>query len=318
MLLGAVVACGDRTSPPPNGAQVGPALAAALAAADRVRAPWRCGAPDGPGHPEETLQIGDRAWRLEGRTLRREGKPRGEVTIGVLADAGGPAPTTLASLGRLRDKLARADLVLTLGGMGTTQAELEATLGALAERAPFPVLAVPGDLEGMTAQGAAIRAMRTRGQIVLDGRLVQRVDLGPATLGVVGGAGARSRLVADDDGCRYRARDVAVLLAELTARPGVRALVTAEAPRGERDGEPTGELAVTATDDHPIDVALHGPTLEPASRARTGARDGDAVALTPGTIDATPRLPGPVRPPTAGLLLVRGGTWTWKPITDAE
>ena len=74
-------------------------------------------------------------------------------------------------------KLADASVVLALGGMGTTQAELEASLGALADRAPFPVIALPGDLESATALAGAAKALRARGQIVIDGRLVHTVEL---------------------------------------------------------------------------------------------------------------------------------------------
>ena len=114
-------------------------------------------------------------------------------------------------------ELARADLVLALGGMGTTQAELEATLGALADRAPFPIVALPGDLEAVGALSAAIEAMRARGQIVIDGRLIQRIELPGVTVGAIAGAGAASRLVADDDGCAHQAADVAAMFAALTA-----------------------------------------------------------------------------------------------------
>jgi hypothetical protein len=37
--------------------------------------------------------------------------------------------------------------------------------------------------------------------------------------------------------------------------------------------------------------------------------------LTPGTSDATPRLPGP-RGASVGVLVVHGDAWTWKPIVD--
>ena len=311
----ALIACGAGSSAAPAGAQLGPSLTAALAAADHARAPWRCGAPDGPAAPDETIAVGTQTWKLAGHTLSRTGKAS-EIVVAAIADAGGSAPATLASLGRLRNKLSRADLVLVLGGMGTTQAELEATLGVLGDHAP--IIALPGDLEAMPALAAASKALRARGVTVIDGRLIHQIEAPGMTIATIGGAGARGRLVAGDDGCAYREADVMAALVALTARPGIRIAATAEAPRSLRGGEPTGELAVTAMAGQEVDVALHGPTAAGASRARSGARNGDAVALTPGTVDATPRLPGPASAPTAGLLTVSEDAWAWKPITDAE
>jgi hypothetical protein len=153
---------------------------------------------------------------------------------------------------------------------------------------------------------------------VIDGRLVQRIELPAATIALVPGAGAASRLVAGADGCSYRAADVAAILADLTRRPGLRILASAEAPRiGSRD-EPSGELAVTTGAGQEIDVALHGPTTDAASPPRTGRRDGAAVALTPGSSDAVPRLPGFYRRPSAGILTLRRDAWTWKSIEDVK
>jgi len=312
-----LAACGGGSSAVPAGAQVGPALSAALAAAEQARTPWRCAAVDGPTAPDETLTIGAHAWTLTGHTMSRANK-ESELVIGAIADAGGSAPATLAALGRLRSKLSRADLVIVLGGMGTTQPELEATLGVLGDKAPFPIVAMPGDLEAMPALAAATKALRARGVTAIDGRVIHQIDAPGLAIAMIGGAAARGRLVAGDDGCTYRESDATAALAALTAKPGIRILATSEAPRSMRAGEATGELALTAGEGHVIDVALHGPTGGGASRPINGGRDGDAVALTPGTVDATPRLPGPATAPTAGLLTVSAGSWTWKPITATE
>jgi hypothetical protein len=252
-----------------------------------------------------------------GQTGGAGGAGKRVITIGVVADAGGAAPRTVAALGALRGKLAGADLVLVLGGMGASQAELEATLGALADGAAWPVVALPGDLEPAGDQAAAIARLRARGQMVVDGRLARQIELPGATIATIPGAGAAARLGAGAEGCGYRASDVAAVLAELTQREGLRILASAEAPRIAVGGEPAGELALTAGPAQPIDIALHGPTAEAATPARAGRRDGSAAALTPGSSDATARLPGPRRAPSAGLLLVDGAAWRWRPITDA-
>ena len=314
-IIALLAACGS-SKPAPVGSRVGPALAAVLAAADRARAPWRCAAADGPELAVETLALGERTWKLAGHALALDGS--GAITIGVIADAGGAAAPTLAAIGRLRGKLANTDLVLVLGGMGGTAAELQATLGALGDRATWPIVVVPGDLEPAPAAAAAIAALRARGQPVLDGRLIHRVDVPGATIAVLAGAGDASRLVPGAEGCGYRPGDVAAVFADLTPRTGLRILATAEAPRVTIAGEAAGDLALVPSAGQEIDITLHGP-LEPApSPARTGTRDGTAVPLSPGTSDAMPRLPGPRHAASAGLLTVNGNAWRWRPITDAD
>ena len=62
-----------------------------------------------------------------------------------------------------------------------------------------------------------------------------------------------------------------------------------------------------------IDVVVHGAgALTPA---RQGVRDGKRADLSPGPADASPRLPQ-TRAPSAGLLVIRGSTWSWRPLVD--
>ena len=268
---------------------------------------------------DETLTTGSHRWQLGARVMKLDAA--GEVAIGVIADAAGSAPLTLAALSRLCARLAQVDLVISLGGMGGSRAELDATFAAITERATWPLVALPGDLEPVAAQAEAIAAARQRGAAVIDGRLVLRIELPAATIALIPGAGTASRLAAGAGGCTYRAAYVAAALADLTPRAGLRILASAEAPRepegGDR-GEPTGELALLPGAGQQIDIALHGPTGGAVTPARRGDRDGSAVLLTPGSSDATPRLPGPRSPPTAGILNLRGSAWTWKPIEDVK
>ena len=302
----ALGACGGA-APAPAGPRLGPAIAAVIAAADEVREPWRCSGELEPPPPEQLAS----GWALVGRTLTRAGKSR-ELVIGVVADAGGADPATIAALGRVRAKVAHAhaSLVLALGGMGTTEPELEATLGALA--GTWPVVALPGDLEGVTAEVAAIAALRARGTIVLDGRLVRWIESSGVAIATIPGAGSAARLVAGADGCAWRADEVTALYGELAARPGLRIAATAEAPREIVAGEATGELALAPGP--AIDLVVHAPTRPVPSPPRTGGRDGRRVALSPGTADAAPRVP-PTRGPSAGLLVIRGERWSWQPVT---
>ena len=248
------------------------------------------------------------AWKLGGHAVQRvDAAP--DVVIGVVADAGGAAPATVAALGRLRAKLeaAQPTLVLTLGGMGVTERELETTLAVLADKASWPVVAVPGDLEPVTAHGEAVVTLRKRGVPVIDGRLAHRIELGGATIVTLAGAGAAARLPAGADGCSYRPQDVTSATADLRDAKGIRILASFEAQR------PAGEIP---TDDQPFDIAVSAPVAPGASKTRSGARDGNRVALSPGTSDATVRLPRSAS--TAGLIVIHDGGWTWKPLSDGN
>jgi hypothetical protein len=303
----AAAACGSHAKPQP-GAAIAHGVEAALGAADRARSPWRCAALDTPALAGDTLD----GWKLDGHAMRREAD--GDVSIGVVADAGGAAPATLAALGRLRGRFdeAHVSLVLALGGMGATQSELEATLGVLADRATYPVVAIPGDLEPIPAHTAAVAALRKRGDHVVDGRLARFIELRGAAIGVIPGAGAQSRLVAGADGCGFARSDVEHVFAELAGRPGLRIAASAEAPREGDSGEPGLVPAPAAA----LDLELHGPTHAAPSAARDGGRDGRATPLSPGTSDATTRLPEPHRS-SAGVLAIHGATWTWRPLVDS-
>jgi hypothetical protein len=309
-------ACGSK-SDTPKGPPIGNVLAAVLAAADQTTAPWRCAAADLPPLPDAELTAGERTWKVSGGTLTREGA--GEIVIGVIADAGGADTRTIAALGRLRAAFdaAKPGLVLTLGGMGSTAADLEATLGTIGDRAPWPVVALAGDLEHESAQVAAIAALRKRGDVILDGRQIRTIALGVATIGTLPGAGASERLAAPADGCAWTARDVTALFADIAARPGLRLVAMAEAPRQTVDGEAAGELGLVPAPTQPIDLVLHAPVQPVPTSARNGGRDGAGVPLSPGTADAVARLPRPHHP-AAGLLTIRGSSWAWRPLVDAN
>jgi hypothetical protein len=317
-LAGTIAACGGgNTDSTPSAPPLGKLIAALLGAADQASAPWRCAAIDAPAFGAEEIKTGDRAWRLASQTLERVA-PDNESVIGVVADAAGAAPRTIAALGRIRAALeaAKVDIVLTLGGMGTTAEEIEATLGTLADHASWPVIALPGDLEPMTAHIHAIATLRARGDAVLDGRSLRWIDLGAATIGTLPGGGAIERLAAGADGCAWQPADIIKVTTELTAKRGIRIVASTEAPRQPIDGEAGGELALIPSKALPTDIALHGPLTPVPSPARTGTRDGAGIGLSPGTVDATPRLPAPHRP-AAGVLVVRGASWTWRPVVDA-
>jgi hypothetical protein len=277
---------------------LGKALDALLTAADRAHAPWRCSALD----PAALTRLVTGDWTLEEHTLSTK---KSELKIGVVADAGGSAPATIAALARLRGKLDGIDLLVTLGGMGTTKAELEATLGTLAGKEPLVVLA--GDLEDERDQQAALATLRAKGTLVLDARQARWITGDGIAIATIPGTGAVDRLVAGLDGCMWRAAEVAAIYDDLAHRPGMRVALLAEPPRTGA----TGEVALAPTG--AVDVVVHGTGA--VTPPRQGVRDGKKADLSPGTSDASPRLPQ-TRLPSAGLLVIRGGSWSWRPLLD--
>ena len=119
LALACASACGSKKKAT-SASPAGKVLAALLHAADGARVPWRCAALDAPALPAEDLTLGPATWRVDGHSLKRT-DPDDELVIGVVADAAGAAPRTIAALGRMRAALeaAKVDLVITLGGMGS-------------------------------------------------------------------------------------------------------------------------------------------------------------------------------------------------------
>lgn len=310
-------ACSDKPDEP-RAPRIGKVLASVLVAADTTLAPWRCAAADAPALADAELKAGAHTWKTSGNTLSLV-DGRGELVIGVVADAAGSDSRTIAALGRLRATFdaAGTDLVLSLGGMGSTTEELEATLGTLGDRASWPIVALAGGLERELAHQSAIAKLRTRGDVILDARQVRYVTTPSLTIGTLPGAGAVERLAAGTEGCAWTATDVSAVYTVLTSKPGIRIVASAEAPRVTVDGEAAGELALVPPKAQPIELALHAPVRPEPSPARSGGRDGRATLLSPGTSDATTRLPRTGRP-AAGILTVRGTAWAWRPIVDAN
>lgn len=258
-----LAACGGKhDAPPPAPA---PPLVAASAPIDAAPTATRCAAAD--LLPPTTIG----KWKLDGRVLTGP-----DARIGVVAD------------GTKLDKPLDVDLVIALGGMGANASELLAVLGSLAAK-DVPVIALPGDLE--PAQLPAIPG-------VLDGRAISRIDLASASIALIGGASAPTRLV--NGGCIYTPADVAAAFADLAPRPGLRILASYEAPRRVVDGDATGELGLVPGVGAELDLHLHG-SAEKASPAGKGGRSGSATPVSPGTAHA-------------GVLTVSSGAWTYAPV----
>jgi hypothetical protein len=262
-----------------------------------------CAGLDGPAVTAPSLGSD---WTAAQRTLTKHTGTA--ATIAVLTDAGGAAPATLAALGRLRAQLdaAHVDVVVSLGGLAGTAAEIQSVLTALATNASWPVIAMPGDLEPADAHASAIAALQAQHLPVVDGRLARFIELPGVTLATLPGVGAAARHASGPAGCGYSAAERDAIAKPLTQKTGLRVLASVEAPRSTAAGDPTGDLDLPANPG--IDIVIHAAS-DTASLDTTGTRGGATTSLAPGSVDATPHLQA--AHPTAGILTVRDGSWSW-------
>ncbi|MBK7077804.1 MAG: hypothetical protein IPH44_36590 [Myxococcales bacterium] len=260
-------------------------LAAALDRAALEVAPWRC-ATLAPVTTAGELTAGGRTWRRQQRTLTSAGA---SLTVAAVADARGATdPAWRAAL-----RGAQVDLVVAVGGMGTTEAELTASLGALTDPAWLTV-AIPGTAEAWPAHRAAVAALAGGGAAIVDGSDLRLLDGGAAVLATLPGAAYPERLAAASDGCVYDGADAAAIVAAARAlaetRPAL--LATATAPQGGASdrlvgGVHAGDPALAATV-APLAAVLHAPVGAPAG---AGERDGaGVVGIAAGSLDPLPRV----------------------------
>ena len=292
-----LAACGSKQPPGQSGRLAGEGLVAGVKAAAAEKAPWRCAR--GGATP---LAL---AHDLP-------------LVIGVVADAHAPSDATLAALAGFKDAFTRAHVaaVVTAGGMGTAEPELERTLGALVDPG-WTVIAIPGDRESVPGLRAAVAALHGRGGAIVDGAATRAIDLGSIKLATIPGAAFATRLAAGADGCTRDRADLDAALATLgpnvaTAEPAPMIAISATAPRttGDSDLAPggvhAGELDLAAAlAAHPVDLIVH-PQLgapSPAGKLDPGAM-WPSVAIAAGIADAAPRYDDAGRPLAPGALIV--------------
>ena len=189
--------------------------------------------------------------QIRGRELTLAGPQDDSLTVAFVADARG----SRAHFARLREVFGKreVDLLVSLGGLATHEADIEAALSALT--GPWHVLALPGDREALKAHEQACAQLRE--QAVIDGSRVRVVRVGElAVLITVPGAPTRARLSADAEGCKYTPRDAHDAAALFT--PGA-------------DAIPSDDVTVPANDtpnDTPVRVLLsHTPPRQRGERA---------------------------------------------------
>lgn len=314
-----VIGCKSSTSekpPAPIGTAAGKAVMAAMAAAEQVRAPWRCAATSA-GAMTGTVGDGERAWRREGRELHAT---RTRLVIAAVAQARGA---------RIGDGLRAAmaaehpDVVVAVGGMGMAQDELEKALGGLTVPGAI-VIALPGDSESWPALQAAVEKLAAGGAAIVDGGAVRIVDAGVARMVTLPGLAQAGQLGAGPDGCVHDGEDVAEVVATLAAaeEDAARIVVGPRAPQGEAAvasgdhdrvaGIHAGDPALTtALMSAKLTLTIHG--LVDGAPTAGAAPTGAGTVIAAGSLDPAPRWTTDGRPLRASVTIAtvdeRGVRW---------
>lgn len=286
----------DRDRPPPAPGQVATAALVAgferaITAATAISEPFHCAELAEGQEPARTLTAGGRRISHHGLEVTAAPARRDHrLVLGVVADARGAEPATLAQLAEVHRQFTRAhvELVLSLGGMGQDRDQLLATLGALVDPA-WVVIAIPGDREAIPDHEAAIAELTDRGAAIIDGARARIIEFDGVSIATLPGLDQPRHLVAGADGCRHTGTDAATAAALLAARPQPRVWAGYAPPRqtgkdgsdltldaihvGERElAEPIAgaqpALVLTAQVEEAAQVDLRGTQAIPASAPR--------------------------------------------------
>lgn len=310
----AVAACGRGAGPSERaGDRAAAALLTGLDRAATVTAPWRCAALTPPPAPLPERTVGARRWTSAPLGLATDAPV---ARVAVVADARGAAAAEL----RAALAAAEVELVVTVGGMGTTEAELTTSLGAVVDPRWLTV-AVPGEAEAWPAHRAAIAALAGAGAAIVDGADARILDLGPTVVATLPGAGHRARLAAGDDGCGHDSDEVAAIVTAAGATAGDRpvVLMSPRAPQGGvgdrgvggvHAGDPALAGAVAA-----LALVVHAP-IDGAPVAADVDRGPGLDSIAAGSLDPLPRLraDGAVVPRSATLIVADRRELRWQPV----
>lgn len=308
-----LLACnGDRAREQQQaaGAALGTALLRGLQAATARAEPWPCAAD------AEPLPAAPAGWQIRGDAWV-SAPAHQEAAVVVVGDAGGASEPSLAHLREVA-KLAvehGAEVVVSLGGLATSEDELVAALRALS--APQYLLwAAPGDLEALPAHRAAVERLARDGVRVADASRVRALELGAATLAALPGARQREQLGAGIEGCAFGDGDAEALVRRLAAGSGARVLVSWTAPRPAAPSQALGDLYLRQLlEQHEVALAVAGePTSERAQPDGSGHAGDPLRVLDAGFVDGEPRLPADGARPQASALLLQlaQARWRWQ------
>lgn len=281
---------------------------------------------DGDGGNTDKPLAAQRCARDPNSKVEALGGDGDRLVLGVVADARGAREQTLKGLRSIRERFRAAgvQLVVSLGGLAETAGDIEALLSVLADQAAWPVIALPGDREAVTAHHTAVDRLAKRGARVIDGARARLLRRGGVVLGTFPGVGHAARLVAGSAGCVHDEADARALATQLAAQRGARIWLSYAPPRqatpsaSDRtdEGVHVGErLMSAAVEQSKAILVLHGQVDEAAIAAR-GEHPVAAKApllLAAGAADALPgvRPDGP-RSATALIVTIGDGRIRWE------
>jgi len=227
-----------------------------------------------------------------------------EAVLGVVADArGSSTEIAVAQLARIRRRLEEAgvQVLLSLGGLGTSREEIANALRPLAVGARWPVIAIPGDREDLPAHRAAIAAVNQEEQtLVLDGSAIRLLIAETAVIGTLPGSASGKRLLAGVEGCQHTAADARALAEVLLEQDVARVWASHAPPRQQGPtasdvalgGAHVGEAELAeAIGTSKVSLVLHALVDEAAARQRPGSLrlpSAHPAHLASGALDAVP------------------------------
>ncbi|MCP4444388.1 MAG: hypothetical protein GY811_03465 [Myxococcales bacterium] len=217
LLTCAIGACSDEPPAPTDGQVEGARLAVALSdhvlVTSELVAPHRCARFQADLAPPTIDGVG---WDATTGTLVMASQSK-RAKLATISDARVDKYDATGSLERLRSSLnaEKIDVLISLGGLATTEATLESILGALTENSNYLVWALPGDRESLVAHRRAVSKLARSGARILDASHYRKATLGQLQLITMPGISKVANLVTGVAGCTHTEADVTALVAQL-------------------------------------------------------------------------------------------------------
>ena len=267
--LSTFLACGDP--PPPSdgqveGAKLATSLVQQLNSSLQLSAPFRCARVQ---VNLATPRVNGMSTSMTGATVQfEELAKKKSLRFGAISDARGSEEETLAAVSTLRESFVteKVDLVLSLGGHGSSLASIQAVLSALTLDAPYLTIAIPGDRESVSAHREAVRELAKSGAKIIDGARYRVLSFGKVVVATMPGISKQANLIEGDNGCLHTVADVNQLLRYLPADTSLLLASYApprqEGPEGSdigAGGIHTGEAALAGLlQNKALSLVVHG------------------------------------------------------------
>lgn len=318
-MLSTLLGCGDppqASDGQSEGEKLATSLVDHLGTSLQMTAPFRCARIQAD---RATPAFKDMELTMEGATLTiasLTGKK--SLTLATIADARGDDEGTLRAASTLRETFAAqgVDLVISLGGHGSSVESIQALLSAISSDAPYLTLAIPGDRESIPAHREAVRDLAKSGARIVDGAQYRLVSLGSLLVATVPGIAMEANLIAENDGCLHTESDTKELL-EYVEKSQSPVLVASYAPPrqvgpGGSDlgagGIHTGEkLLQPLLTSEKVSLVIHGMVGSGSAPSKGKHRLGQGSrALAAGSLDAFGG------PSTSLIITIAGKKVAWR------